>query len=324
MDGVDTNLTTCFIPSLATDNPFYGKEKIDRLRSQTAENAERLLIGCWCELSGAYFKFLRPHYRMPYAEVGEQWWWSHIISVDYGFGESWAAAGLYAISEATVDYPEGRMFQVGELVQQEMGSEDFAKLIVSAFVTPYLGEQRRKIDYAVFDPATDAQTGTGKSNFDIMRAVLSDAGVGCIKAAKGAGSRISNAQNLYRMLKTGPLDKPEEWKPGQLVICDTAPITFASLTTRIHDKSKPGDVKKIDGDPKDDLYDTLSYGANTFFNKSEAPKEVAQLSKLKEYKEAGMDEHSLNIYRMKMQTEQQNDDAPAYLGRRHGPIIKKR
>jgi hypothetical protein len=326
MDGVPTYLTTCFIPSLATDNPFYGQEKIDRLRSQTAENAEKLLRGCWCQLEGAYFKFLRPNYKLPVALADDKWWKRHIISVDYGFGESWAAAHLYSIDESSTDFPEGRMWMIGELAKQEMGSEDFAKLVGTAFIEPLLEGNRRQFEYAVFDPATDAQTGTGRSNFDIMSEVLSDKyDLSCLKAAKGAGSRVSNAQNLYRMLKSGPPieTETEKWKPGQLVITDAAPITFSSLQTRMHDPDHPGDIKKVRGDPKDDCYDSLAYGANTFFSGSEKPRQVDINTKLKQYQEAGMDEHSLNIYRLKMERDASGKDAPITIGRRHGTIIRK-
>lgn len=322
MDGIPTNLTTAFIPSLATDNPLYGQEKIDRLRSQTAENAEKLLRGCWCSLEGAYFKFLRPTYKLALATADDQWWKRHIIGVDYGFGGSWAAAGFYSIDESSVEFPDGRMFKIGERAEQEMGSEDFAHKIGSAFIEPTIEGQRRLIEYAVFDPATDAHTGTGRSNFDIMREVLTEEyGVSCIKAAK---DRIGNAQNLYRMLKTGPPDQPEKWKPGQLVITDGAPITFSSFQTRIHDKDHPGDIKKIDSDPKDDLYDETSYAANTFFSGSEKPREVAINAKLKEYKEAGMDESSLSVHRMKMERDMPHDDGPVTMGRRRGIIVKRK
>ena len=325
MDGQPTHLTTSFIPSSVRDNPFYGQEKIDRLRSQTAENAERLLIGCWCALAGAYYKFLRPAYKLPYAVWGEKWWHKHIISVDYGFGESWAASGLYDITEPSVEWPEGRMGKVGELAEQEMGSEDFARKIGTAFIEPTLEGHRRQFEYAVFDPATDAQTGTGRSNFDIMREVLEDKyGVSCIKASKGAGSRISNAQNLYRMLKTGPLENPQEWKPGQLVITDAAPMSFSSFQTRMHDKDHPGDVKKVKADPLDDLYDETAYGANTYFDGSEKPPEVAMHEKLKAYKEKGMDESSLAIYQGQMQREMIQPDAPMTFGRHHGTITRRR
>jgi hypothetical protein len=309
MDGVPTHMTTCFIPSLATDNPLYGDEKIDRLRSQTAETAEKLLRGCWCSLEGAYFKFLKPTYKLSVTLANDDWWKQHIISIDYGFGESSAAAGLYVIDEPSVDFPEGRMWKIGELVKQEMGSEDFAHEIGRAFVDPSINGYQRKFEYAVFDPATDAQTGTGRSNFNIMASVLSEKyGIYCIKAAKGAGSRISNAQNLYRMLKSGPPDTPEEWKPGQLVITDACPITFASFQTRMHDPDKPGDVKKMHGDPKDDLYDESSYSANTFFSASRMPRDVSINKKLNEYKEAGLDPHSLNVHRARLEMESRSQD----------------
>ena len=324
MDGVETHLTTCFIPSLATDNPLYGKEKIDRLESQTAENAEKLLLGCWCALSGAYFKFLQPHYKIPYALAGEDWWYKHLIGIDYGYMGSWAAAGLYFISEPSAEWPEGRMYQIGELAENNMGSEDFAKQIGQSFIEPTVNGHRREFEYAVFDPANDAQTGNGRSNFDIMREVLSEKyGVSCIKAAKGAGSRISNAQNIYRMLKAGSLDKPKEWKPGQLVITDAAPITFSSLCSRMYDPKHPGDVLKVANDKKDDLYDQLCYVAATWWNGSEKPPEVAMHEKLKAYKEKGMDESSLAIYQGQMQRELSKPEAPITIGRRHGTITRR-
>jgi hypothetical protein len=326
MDGRPTHMTTSFIPSSVRDNPFYGQEKIDRLRSQTAENAERLLIGCWCALEGAYYKFLQPRYKLPYAEAREQWWHKHIIGVDYGYMGSWAAAGLYFVSEPTDEWPEGRMYQVGELVENNMGSEDFAKLIGKTFIEPQLDGHRREFEFAVFDPANDSQTGNGRSNYDIMQAVLSEKyEVSCIKAAKGAGSRVSNAQNLYRMLKTGLMDKPEEWQPGQLVITDAAPITFSSLASRMHDPKQSGAVLKVKGDKKDDLFDQLCYAANTWFSSSEKPKDVTAREKIREYRKAGMDDFSLNVYATRMQQEANKPEKPISLGRggRRGTVIRR-
>lgn len=324
-DGAPTHMTTSFIPALVGQNPLYGQEKIDRLESQTAENREKLLLGCWCSLEGAYFKFLQPNFKIPSAISGEDWWHKHLIGVDYGYMGSWAAAGLYFVSEPSAEWPEGRMYQVGELAENNMGSEDFARLIGTSFIEPSINGHRREFEYAVFDPANDAQTGNGRSNFDIMREVLSEKyKVSCIKAAKGAGSRISNAQNLYRMLKTGPLDKPKEWQPGQLVITDAAPITFSSLCSRMYDPKHPGDVLKVASDKKDDLYDQLCYVAATWWDGSDKPKEVAMFEKLKAYKDAGMDVFSLNIHQAKMQSELSKPDAPVRFGHRRHPTINRR
>jgi len=47
------------------------------------------------------------------------------------------------------------------------------------------------------------------------------------------------------------------------------------------------------------------------------------LSKLKEYRERGMDEHSLLIHTIKMQRESRQQDTEVRMGRRHGIIRRK-
>lgn len=316
-DGKPVGLTTQFIPSLAKDNPLYGQQKIDLLDSQTTDRRERLLTGCWCQLSGRYFSFLTPNYKRPYAEAGEQWWHTFIISIDYGFGGSWAAAGLYCISEPTPTYPEGQMFKIAEIVEPEMGSKDFARKVCREWAEQPIGmlgaeKQKRRIVAWYCDPANDNHTGTGKSNLEIMDEVFQGYDIPCIKSAK---DRVGNAQSLYNMLKY-----------QQVVICDTAPKTFQSLNTRMHDPKKPGDIKKIMADPMDDLYDETSYAANTFFESAVKPKDVAFLEKIQKMKEAGSNDHTLWIEQQRRLLEKDgDDDGPIYLGRSHGrtPIIRR-
>jgi len=46
--------------------------------------------------------------------------------------------------------------------------------------------------------------------------------------------------------------------------------------------------------------------------------------RLDTYRQAGMDENSLNIYRCRMEREdRQMQEQPVYIGRRHGPIIRR-
>ncbi len=309
-DNRPIGLTVSFVPSLATDNPLYGEDKLTMLNSQTAEQRKKLLTGCWCQLEGRYFTFLNEQFKRPYSESMEAWWMNHIISIDYGYGESHAAAGLYSITEPSVLFPEGRMFKVAEIVEHGMGSKDFAKKICEEWVIPSLGEQRRRFAAVYFDPANDQHTGTGKSNMDLMLEVFQQYGLVGIKSAK---DRIGNAQNLYNMLKY-----------GQVVICDTAPKTFNSLSTRMHDPRAPGDIKKIKGDPLDDLYDETAYAANTFFEQTVMPREVAQLQRLQRLREQGANERTIAIEMQKMMVADAKEDAPVYLGRRRGPLVRRR
>lgn len=311
MDGTPTKLTTSFIPSLATDNPLYDQEKIDRLESQTADLREKLLRGCWCSLEGAYFKFLRPSYVVPCASVGEQWWHVHIIGLDYGYGNSAAAAGLYFVSEPSLEYPYGQMFKIGEVVEHAMGSVDFAELTCQRFAVPTLqGGNRRKIVAAYCDPANDAHTGAGRSNFDIMADVLQKYDIPMVKASKG---RVGNFQFLYNMLQL-------RW----LTLCDTAPKAYKSLSTRIYDPKKSGDIKKVDGDELDDVLDETAYAVNTYWERSAKPREVKNAETIQKYRDQGMDEHSLNIYQMKMLMEAKNDDGPTKMGSRRALSLRRR
>ena len=305
-DGKPVGMTVSFIPALVGDNPLYGEDKIAMLRSQEGSIAEKLLTGCWCALAGRYFSFLTEGFKRPYADNVGEWWNTHIISLDYGFGESSAAAGLYFVSEPTMDFPEGRMFQIAEYVGidevtgEKPGSEDFAREVVKRYCDGFGGKQRQVT--AVFcDPANDGHTGNGRSNMEIMGEIFAERDLPIMPAHK---DRVANFQNLYRMLKK-----------GQLVVTDACPRTFKSLNTRMHDPSKSGDIKKIKGDPLDDLLDQLAYAANTYFMGDSKPREVRDAETIAKYQAQGMDDHSLGIHRMKMLMEQEDDDAPVRISR---------
>lgn len=297
-DGKPVGMTVSFIPALVGDNPLYGEEKIEMLRTQEGAIAEKLLEGCWCELAGRYFSFLKPAMNLPAAEYPAQWWNTYVISTDYGFGESWAVAQLFYITEPTVDYPQGRAFQIGEYIgldeetREKPGSEDFAKEIVKRFVDS--GDGRRVVSMVICDPATDGHTGNGRSNMEIMAEVFAEHGIPVMGAHK---DRVANFQNLYRMIKK-----------GQLVITDLCPATFKSMNTRMHDPARPGDIKKIKGSSADDLADCLSYFANTYFTGESKPKEARQAEKVAQMVAAGMDEHSLTVNRLRMLMDTSEDD----------------
>jgi len=295
--------TVSFIPALVGDNPLYGADKVAALRTQEAAIAEMLLKGCWCRLAGRYFSFMRPELNLPLAEYPAEWWNTYVIATDYGFGESWAAAGLFYITEPTSAYPSGRAFQIGEYVGldeetgEKPGSEDFARQILERFVDS--GEGRRTYAMAICDPATDGHTGNGRSNMEIMAEVFAERGIPVMGAHK---DRIANFQNLYRMLKK-----------GQVVITDACPATFKSMNTRMHDPARPGDIKKIKGNSLDDLADMLSYFANTYFTGDAKPKEAERAEKMQAMIASGLDEHSLGMNSLRMMMQAQNEpdeDAP--------------
>jgi hypothetical protein len=231
----------------------------------------QLLHGCWCNAESLYFGFLRPEWSMPFQQVGVEWWWNHFISIDYGYGNSHAAAGLFAVDD------NGRVFGIGELSEQKMISKEFAEKICEFWIKPRMGDERRKILFATIDPANDNEDGTGETNFDIIAGVFAKHGVSLIKSHKNPAD---NAQKLYTGLA------------GREIVLTTAmPRTFNSVATRVIDERKA--VKKIHGDADDDLYDMVAYAYNTWLVEAVKPERLKMLERVKEMRASGVDETSI-------------------------------
>ena len=263
--------TTAFYPANVTDNPLYGQEKVDSLLSQTPEIQMQLLHGCWCNAESLYFGFLHPEWMAAYPEVQDQWWWNHFISIDYGYGNSAAAAGRFAVDEY------GRVYGTGEIVEKKMISKEFAEKVCQMWVVPRMGEERPKFVFATIDPANDNEDGTGETNFDIIAQVFNKYGVPLIKSHKNPAD---NAQKLYSGLAS-----------RQIVLTDGMRQTFNSVATRIIDARRA--VKKIHGDPDDDLYDMVAYAYNTWLVEAVKPERMKMMERVKRMREEGKDETSI-------------------------------
>lgn len=259
--------TTAFFPASVTSNPLYGQQKIDSLLSQTAEIQMQLLHGCWCNAASLYFGFLQPEWMCPYPAIEDQWWWNHFISIDYGYGNSHAAAGRFSVDEY------GRVFGTGELVEKKMGAVDFAKKVCELWIKPLMGEERPRMLFVTMDPAMDSHDDTGESVFEKMEKVFNSYGVACIKSHK---SPADNAQVLYN----GLTDR-------LIILTDAMKQTFTSLQTRVIDERRA--VKKIHGDPLDDLYDMVSYAYNTWLVEAVKPERLKMLERVKAMRESGAD-----------------------------------
>jgi hypothetical protein len=295
--------TVSFIPATAEDNPLYGEDKLESLESQNVERRQQLKEGCWCKLEGMYFKFLSDLYKQNYGAIVEPRWATHFMSVDYGFSNSAAAGGLYFREEPSIRWAAGRILKVGEYIERQLGSYEYAEEMCKRFlVDRQIQGSRPQISACYYDPAMDAHTGTGRSNAEIMNDVFERYDVPMIKAAK---DRIGNAQMAYKMLKS-----------GEFGICaDVCPKTWSSFRTRMHDPKLPGAVFKVKSEDLDDCYDETVYGLNTFIDETIKPKEVAAQEKLNEYREAGLDEHSLMIYGAQLSRDLQAPEPVARLGR---------
>lgn len=290
-DDSPVHKTTAFIPARLADNPLYGREKLESLLSQSKAIQQQLLYGCWCNAAGLYFDFMRPDDVVPYASIGDSWWWQHFLSIDYGFGNSSAATGMYAIS------PGGTVFKTRERIERKMAALKFAKCICKDGFPkaeyPFQGPQDNwlkklkprdpeppRMSFCVMDEAMDQHRGTGKSIYDVMSEVFVEHGIGCLKAAHDPAG---NAQVLYNGLAN----------KGIVLTRESAdlPLTYRAISSRIVDERKA--VKKIHGAWEDDSYDETSYAYNTWRQNSEKPARTGLQEELAQLRKDGMDESSL-------------------------------
>jgi hypothetical protein len=268
------HMTTAFFPASVTENPLYGPAKVEKLLSQTPEIQMQLLHGCWCNAASLYFGFLQPQWMVPYPAIQDEWWWNHFISIDYGYGNSSAAAGMFAVDQT------GRVFGTRELCEKKMGSVDFAKKICELWVTSKMGAERPRILFVTIDPANDNEDGTGETNYEMMAGVFAQHGIPCIKSHKNPAD---NAQRLYHGLAN-----------RLLVMTDAMNQTFNSIATRVIDERRA--VKKIHGDPADDLYDMVAYAYNTWLVEAVKPERMKIAETVERMRREGADPTDIARY----------------------------
>ena len=290
-DDSPVNKTTAFVPFRLDDNPFYGREKLESLMSQSKALQQQLLYGCWCNAAGLYFDFMRPDDVVPYATIGDQWWWIHFLANDYGYGNSAAAAGMYAIN------PNGRVFKTRERIEPKMSAKNFALGICKNGFNqvdfPFQGPQTNwlkklrprdpeppRISFCVMDPAMDQHKGTGESTYEVMAKIYGAHGIGSMKAAHDP---MGNAQVLYNGMASQNLTLTRD--------SADLPLSYRAISSRIVDERKA--VKKIRGAWEDDAYDETSYAYNTWRQNSEKPARTALQDELAQMRKEGVDETTL-------------------------------
>jgi len=284
-DGKPIPLSVSFIPGKLTDHNLLGPDYIRNLEMMSGANAEAMATGCWCALEGAYFPFIRTGMGVPLVSIEIEPWWNHFVAIDYGYGRSYAAAGLYVrgpaeiprkfsisgVSSALLQFPlptfaGGRIHQIGEICEPMMPVHKFAELVVKEFIAPDIGEQRRCIiaifaDPANFNPSYDIRLGTaGHSVSDQMDEVFAPWDLSCQPASN---QRVAGWQLLYKMLSS-----------GEFQFTDKSPETLEALRTRMCDKDVQGDIIKVKGDPADDLADQCRYALFSFIHPAAKPREL--------------------------------------------------
>jgi hypothetical protein len=102
-------------------------------------------------------------------------------------------------------------------------------------------------------------------------------------------------------------------RTAEFEITDVCPRTFEALRTRMHDEARPGDIRKIAGDPLDDVADETRYALYTFVQQATPPRELLLRQAVR-----GLDLGSAAIRWQQKAEELDHDEAPIPTTRRLG------
>ena len=293
-DQDGNGLSVAFIPGRLSDHDLLDKNYVYRLRMLPGALSSAMERGCWCALQGAYFaNWNRSKMVIPYATVAASWWDSHFLSLDYGFGKSSAAAHLHVRTR------DGHITTVLEFVAPNLSAYDFAQEVVERFVAPTIQGQRRRIVAVYLDPANFKDIGDGHTIANQINEVLEPYDLGAIPASN---DRIGGWQLMYNLLQQG------KWR-----LADTCPKLIESVPSRIHDDKRPGDLRKVPGDPLDDVADSARYGIYSFVTASEPPDDPIDYEQLRYLAQQG--DLTSAYVRYKQMTAKPNDNRPVTIGR---------
>jgi hypothetical protein len=231
---------------------------------------------------------------IPYRDVHVEWWDSHFLSIDYGFGKSSAVAHLHVRTQ------DGRIITIGEFVAKHMPAYQFAEEMARCLIAPTLNGLRRRIEAVYLDPANFKNLGDGHAISNQINDVLDDYDLG-VRAA--SNDRVGGWQLMFKMLQT-----------GEYQIADTCPRLIEAIPSRMHDDKRSGDVLKVSGDPLDDVADSARYGIYSFITTAEKPKELIIRETLAPLAAQG-DLTSCQIRFLQMTEDPQPNFRPATLGR---------
>jgi hypothetical protein len=323
-DRKPIDASIAFIPGKLSDHNLLDDDYHKRLDEMEGAAAAAMKDGCWCSLEGAYFSFLNTSFIRPLAEVSTEWWHSHFLSIDFGFGNSSSSVGLYVRGPAEVsrqisipgvrsdafkangpDFPEGRIRKLAEIVVPHVPAYELAQMVVDHFIKPDDQGNRRRIVAAYLDPSNFKDIGDGHTIADQINEVFDPWEVTCESASN---DRVGGWQLLYKMLRTGEFE-----------ICDTCPKTFDALRTRMHNSEKLNDIKKVPGDPLDDVSDETRYAIYTFIQQAQVPRELQLKMAVK-----GLDITSAAIRWSQKEEELDAEEAPIRFGTRRMGMGRRR
>ena len=284
--------SVAFIPGKITDHNLLGCDYRANLMTQAAATAKMLLDGCWKAWEGQFFDCFSemrgcdemgkrldtgPDMRMviPRTEVKVEWWYPHLVSGDYGFSGSAAAAHLLVKTPPEEFFPNGRTIVLEEYVEKGATAKDYARALLeryflvedpNVFEGWKVPDTPRSIQMWAISPDAFRKDGSVNDNdvpfsrLEQMNEVLLPYGFEFIRAND---DRAGGWMKMYQMLRD-----------GELVICRHCKHTIEMFQTRLKDPKKSDDLLKVRGDPLDDVADGLRYGIMTWGMTAIKPRQI--------------------------------------------------
>ncbi len=309
----------------------YGKE----LFSQDAALVQRDFDGSWDSLEGAFFmrSFDRNSTVRAPEEVSEiiKPWWERWLSQDWARGHYcityWHAMGEMSPAEikrhlgwdvrfglkVIVTYRE--YVAGGEAAKdsggnRELDEEDIARKIVE--LTP--DSEREHISDFFLSPDAFGKKSSKNTIAQTEGEILMASGM---PWPRQADNERVNGWSLMAKLLLATKRKGQRGEEVWLISAN-CPELISAIPLQMRDPKHLEDVLKTDlssAKIDQDSTDAARYGLLSKLQPGQKPKEVEAEAKLRVLQDAGLDEHSLNIYRIKYSQDARVPDEPARMGR---------
>ena len=318
----------------------YGKD----LMSQDEALVKRDFYGSWDVLEGAFFSrsFDRNSTVLEPEVVAEMVkpWWERWLAQDWARGHYcptyWFASGEMSPSEVkrllgwdvrltlsvVVIYREyiagGEEARAQYGSGQELDEDDVARKIIDR--TP----ETERPNLTDFFLSPDAFGKKSKHNTiaHTEGEILDAARMPWPRPADN--DRVGGWSLMSRLFRA----TKRRGQRGEQVVLISAecPALINSIPLLMRNPKNLSDVLKTDEGAariEMDCADSCRYGLRSKLEPGKKPKEVENEEKLREHAEAGLDDHSLNIYRIKLSQEASVPEAPASLGSRRQRVMRR-
>lgn len=309
----------------------YGKE----LFSQDEALVARDFDGSWDSLEGAYFtrSFDRTSTVLTQEQVNEiiKPWWERWLSQDWARGHFcityWTAMGELSPAEVKkylgwdVRYALKIIITYREYVaggeaakdsggNRELDEEDIARGIIER--TPD-GERDRLSDFFL-SPDAFGKKSSKNTIAQTQGEILQASGLPWPRPAQN--ERVTGWSLMSKLL----LASKRKGQRGDecWLISANCPELVAAIPLQMRDPKHLEDVLKTDlgaAHIDQDATDAARYALASKLQPGQKPKEAVAEEKLRVLQESGLDDHSLNIYRIKYSQEAQTPEPDARMGR---------